>query len=370
MARHVFHFTGTHASSVNVAQGPFLRTLLNVLVEGCQRATRLRVDGRSTVPGTPPAWLETAASFDVADIGHDSVLLTSYPLSQLTRRFDQREMFSSIDPSRSCLDLLEDSLEDALLGRENSDRYDHQLMETLEEFERLFRFGVDKIEVINGRSLLVDHSSLESIKRLRSSTPGDQPVQFTGKLETIRHSDRAFVLVLDSGIKLWGIAGSNAIKPTDLAELFGKRALVEGTAKFRPSGTILRIEADRIVDASTTTAKLTGVREELRRLVEEGRVDEARSLVNRESHGDGWAELKALSNLLALPSASSQEISGRGDFDRNAGWLREHGKAHRGEWVALRDGSLVDHDRNFLSLRQRLIATGVERTVFCTKVED
>jgi len=39
-------------------------------------------------------------------------------------------------------DLFEDSLEDALAGREDSDRYDRPLMETLEGLGRLFRYGV------------------------------------------------------------------------------------------------------------------------------------------------------------------------------------------------------------------------------------
>jgi hypothetical protein len=71
-----------------------------------------------------------------------------------------------------------------------------------------------------------------------------------GKLETIRHSDRAFSLVVESGEALRGIVVSDQVTRADLAALFGRPAMVIGQAKFRPSGALLRIEAERIDPAS------------------------------------------------------------------------------------------------------------------------
>lgn len=76
-----------------------------------------------------------------------------------------------------------------------------------------------------------------------------------GKLETIRHSDRAFTLVPSSGEVLRGIA-TEQINPSELASLFGKPALVSGLAKFRPSGSVLRVEAERIEAAAPTDISL------------------------------------------------------------------------------------------------------------------
>lgn len=69
-----------------------------------------------------------------------------------------------------------------------------------------------------------------------------------GQLDTIRYSDRAFTLVLQSGEGLRGIA-TESVEPGDLARLFGQPALVTGLAKFRPSGKVLRVEAERIEPA-------------------------------------------------------------------------------------------------------------------------
>jgi hypothetical protein len=80
-------------------------------------------------------------------------------------------------------------------------------------------------------------------------TPEDRRVMVAGKLEMIRHSDRRFTLVLPAGEVLRGVA-SERVDISDLAGLFGKHVLVSGTVKFRPSGSVLRVEADHIEPAS------------------------------------------------------------------------------------------------------------------------
>jgi hypothetical protein len=80
-------------------------------------------------------------------------------------------------------------------------------------------------------------------------TPEDRRVIVAGKLEMIRHSDRRFTLILPAGEVLHCVA-SERVDLSDLTGLFGKPALVSGTVKFRPSGSVLRVEADNIEPAS------------------------------------------------------------------------------------------------------------------------
>jgi hypothetical protein len=80
-------------------------------------------------------------------------------------------------------------------------------------------------------------------------TPEDRRVIIAGKLEMIRHSDRRFTLILPAGEVLRGVA-SERVDLLELAGLFGKPALVSGTVRFRPSGSVLRVEADGIEPAS------------------------------------------------------------------------------------------------------------------------
>ncbi|KYF73666.1 hypothetical protein [Sorangium cellulosum] len=246
-ARHVIRFTG---DDVATQRAPFLRDLLDILVDGAQQATRLHVDGRSTAPGTPPAWLEDAAAFEVEQIQEREIILRAPSLEDaLSQRARQLGLFAAAEPSRSCLDYLEDSLDDALAGREDSERYDRPLMATLEGLGRLFRHGVDSIELVNGRTLRVDRRGVEAIRALRQRTPEDRRIVVGGKLDATRDSDRSFMLVLTSGETLRGLA-AESVDPAALARLFGQPAIVSGFAKFRPSGKVLRVEAERIDPAT------------------------------------------------------------------------------------------------------------------------
>ena len=63
-------------------------------------------------------------------------------------------------------------------------------------------------------------------------------------LDTIRHSDRMFTLLMADGKAVKGIA--DGVAAEQLAHLFGHHVVVTGTTIFRPSGGVLRIEADAI----------------------------------------------------------------------------------------------------------------------------
>ncbi|HSN97240.1 MAG TPA: hypothetical protein VLS89_03045 [Candidatus Nanopelagicales bacterium] len=371
MSKHVIRFSGHAPIPGRARYSPFLRYVLDALVDGCQQATRLRLEGRSTAPGTVPAWLEQAASFLVLGIDTDELVLDASPLGE---RIDDKQWrthaFADVDPARSSLELLEDSLEHAIVGREDSDRYDRHLIGTLESFGRLFQYGVDAIEVINGRTLRLDAAAVKEIRALRSRTPEDRQGTITGLLEMIQNSDRRFSLILPSGELVRGVATAPAIRSEHLHALFAKPVVVSGTIRYRPAGTVLRIEAEHIQEADPEEQGASSdIEAELRMLFEEGRVEEARRRVAEEIARGREEEVRVWASLLAPPTAQTRPASGRGDVEANRAWLREHRHEHRGAWVALRDGQLVDSDRSLRELRSRLRAQGVEAEVFLTKIE-
>jgi hypothetical protein len=370
MGKHVLQFDGMKAAGITPRHGQFLRELLDVLGDGCLQATRLHVDGCSTASGSPPKWLESASYFELAEILGDAIVLRSLPLYTALAQLHVRQVFSDFDRGRSCLDLFEDSLDDALSGREESDRYDRHLMKTIEGLGRLFRYGVERIAVINGRTLHVDRRAIESIKSLRTRTPDDKPVKIPGVLEVVEPSHRTFVLASHTGERFWGIASLDASRDISLTEVSGIQVIVEGVIKFRPSGAVLRIEAERIERVPSGDLEPRNLDDELRAMVQEGRVDEARELIRTELAAGRGQAIRVWAKLLEPPSSTPQPRSGRGDFDDNAAWLREHKDEYRGKWVALRDGGLIDHDASLIELRDRLREKGLERSSFCIKVED
>ena len=66
----------------------------------------------------------------------------------------------------------------------------------------------------------------------------------SGTLDMVRASTSAFGLVLEEGEEIAGILISGNVR--EIGDLLTKPVMVEGTAVFRPSGNVLRIEADSV----------------------------------------------------------------------------------------------------------------------------
>lgn len=243
-------------------EGTLLRDLLDVLVDGCQQAVRLRLEGRSTAQGKLSAWLARFAAFEIVGLRAGStVLVLEAPTLIETDpdRFRQADLFTFVEPTRSCLDLLEESLRDAIEGKSESDAYDDGLIRTFEDFSRVLRHDVEGVDFLDGGpQVRVDVAGVETCRRLRTSIPPDQQVRVAGKLDVLRHSDRMFTLILESGAQVRGVVATDAIDLTALGALWGRPAVVCGVAKFRPSGSLLRVEAERIEGADEHALSLWG----------------------------------------------------------------------------------------------------------------
>lgn len=225
-----------------------------MLLDGTRGALRQRVEGRSTARGTLPAWLHAAANFDVVGFGAGStvIVIEAKSLSDVAPSlFAQRELFEPIDPSDSAFGLMEQTLAIAANGRSDSDLFDQALLSTFRRFEGVLSSGFSSIELTNGKPgrepVVIDCDSIDAVDHLIRSTPAPQRARVAGTLDTIRHSDRMFTLLVDGGKAVKGVA--EGIAAEQLAELFGQNVVVSGTAVFRASGTLLRIEAESIEPA-------------------------------------------------------------------------------------------------------------------------
>jgi len=169
-------------------------------------------------------------------------------------RFGQAELFEDLDPTKSPLELFEDALEDALEGKADSDAFDHTLLETCANFRTVLGAGVESIEIKNGRLVRVDVESLQQVVRLSRQSFAPRKVRLAGRLDIIRYSDCRFTLVLEDGAKVAGTArelGAEALRAG-----FGKDVVVSGTADFRPSGRMLRIDAEGVEPATASELKI------------------------------------------------------------------------------------------------------------------
>lgn len=258
MSQTLLHVTGPAAKGARV-DAPLLRDLLDVLVDAVQEAVRLRTEGRSRAPGALPAWLAKAAAFDVElREGSTQLALTAAPLGDLVpEKLAQLDMFDPISPAATCLDMFVEALDDALASKADSDRYDDGLIETMTGFGKVLDHEIHSFELRSGRTRKIERATVESLRQLRRSIPADQRVRLAGKLDLLKHSSQHFSLELASGVVRGVVTGEADF--SQLGQLLGQQVVVSGLAKFRPSGRVLRVEADQIVPAVGDTSLWEGM---------------------------------------------------------------------------------------------------------------
>ncbi|HZL99739.1 MAG TPA: hypothetical protein VFD43_05750 [Planctomycetota bacterium] len=231
--------------------GAWLGELLGLLSEGARRAIRLRVEGRSTASGSPPDWLSAAADFRFVGVRAGSIrlVLEAPTLAEACpARFGQAILFDSAAELGQAigLELFEESSRSIVAGQLESDAYDDGLIEIVERFDAIVVGKVEAVELGRTAPTRIDAASISRAHELRRQTPADQRVIVTGKIETIQHSDRMFRLLMPDGNVIRGFLDNGDSAAATLARLFGRRARVSGTARFKPSGTLARLDADRI----------------------------------------------------------------------------------------------------------------------------
>ncbi len=224
-----------------------LRDLTNGLTESSIRAVRLRVDGRSTARGHLPTWIDRVVNYEVRVPNANTLEITAPSLSEaVPEKFQQQQLFNDLDVSKSAIAFFEDGFQDALTRESESDLYDNGLLDSFLFFSRLFGRGVQRLRFFNGKAkspFSISDREISEIKELQRCIPKSRRIRVAGRLDTIRHSDRMFVLVLRSGERIRGVAD---VDSDELKDCFGRHVIVEGAAVYRPSSSLQRIEADFI----------------------------------------------------------------------------------------------------------------------------
>lgn len=244
-----------------------LRDLLEAVIEGSQRAVRLRTQGRSVARGPVPEWIEAATEFDVEVKEGSTVLEFSAPslLEADPEQFGQAKLFPEVDPNLTSIDYLADSLEAAIAGEageERSDLYDRSLLQTLRsDLRPVFAAGVETIRLSGSPShdqpVVIREEVVSTFRNLEKKIPASQHVRLAGKLDSIRHSDRTFTLIPASDReKIRGVVSRHLIAL--LQQLWGEDVLVLGVAHFTAQGKVQLLEADDLRPASTEDERMWG----------------------------------------------------------------------------------------------------------------
>jgi len=168
--------------------------------------------------------------------------------------FVQQRLFPEVDPDRTGIDYLAESLGAAGTGGNGQQLYDKQLLDLFLGFERVFDHGIEAISIEEYRHdtrTVVDlrPEDLAKFSDLETKIPDPQEAMVGGKLDSIRHSDRTFTLVLPQvEERVKGIAEPALL--AQLQEFWGQPVLVSGVAYFASNGQMLRLEATGLKRAS------------------------------------------------------------------------------------------------------------------------
>ncbi|HEX9728604.1 MAG TPA: hypothetical protein VGA37_08875 [Gemmatimonadales bacterium] len=250
MIKYYVRLTGPDVREGSLS-GSVMAEVLHILADGARRALRLRVEGRSTARGPAPSWLARGADFQVTGLTSGSAVLIFEAAA--VEDATSPGQFGLFDPDDNLettgLGLLQESIDAALAGDASADTLDDGLLESVTRWRGVLAHGVDVAELRPERGAVtrVTLAGVDRAEQLRRETPPPQRVRVAGWLDQIRHSDRMFTIKLGDNTTLRGLA--EGVEAERLAALFGKKAIVAGMAYFRPSGRVLRIEADRIEPA-------------------------------------------------------------------------------------------------------------------------
>jgi hypothetical protein len=237
--------------------GSILRRMKSLAVD----SVGMRFRGSSRSRGRRPAWMRHASDVRFVEISagpNDSTLLhfTAPRFGEVADEvYRQGQLFGTL-PSQcdTAFDVMGDMVTDVARGLRDSERFDVGVLQRLEGFkDPVFCHGVDEVSVLGGRlpddhPPKIDNALVESAALLYQETPAPVRARVAGRLDMIRASDKVFALILDDGQRVRGIWLGASVGP--LGHHLNQDVVVNGVVTYRPSGSVLRIDAEAIDTAT------------------------------------------------------------------------------------------------------------------------
>ncbi len=195
----------------------------------------------------------TAGTDDFATVLHFEVPEFGSVAGEL---FEQGQLWDTgPKPHQTAFDLLTESLKDVRQMAKNSARFDHALLRRFTSFRPLLRRGLNTILIPDDQSAdpgSIDEPLSIAAESLFRETPPSRRVRLCGRLDLLGVSKRVLGLFLEDGSAVTAVWISEGF--VDLAGFLDKQVVIEGLAEFRPSGTLLRVDADAIRNAGAGDA--------------------------------------------------------------------------------------------------------------------
>ena len=247
---------------------PLSSALFRRLEETARPCVRMALEGTSAHAGAPPIWLQRASEIRTigfsANNGQSVLHVRAQTLGVAAPElFEQPTLWPGFArPEETVLQVMA-RISDAVRRKETGeDFYDPSLLKHFSHWKGIFENSLRGLKlpqpVTGARNLAVlDAQVPESARQLSSETPSPRQVRVVGKLDVIRHSTRSFGLLLEGDQEVRGVLAEGT--PELLLRYFGKEITVLGKAIYRPSGSLLRIDAQEIIETTEGRAAFSRV---------------------------------------------------------------------------------------------------------------
>jgi hypothetical protein len=252
----VLHTTEYFGRSVPLSLSSSLLRNLQATTKPC---VRMAFEGTSSSAGATPAWLERA--IDIRTLGFserngETILHLRAPeLGEAAPRlFEQESLFPGVATSSdTALGLVGKLIREVRREDLSSDLYDRSLLSKLGKWKGLLESDLSSLDFPLSRSnhselVEFDSKVITSAQVLSDKTPAPRQVRVVGKLDMVRHSTRSFELLLATGSAVRGVLVDGMTD--ELQKHFGNDVTILGRAIYRPSGSLLRLDAAEILDTT------------------------------------------------------------------------------------------------------------------------
>ena len=235
--------------------GPVLSGIEGTLLD----AVRMGFLHSSRARGRVSASLRAAA--DARFLGHtgeDGATLLHFDIptfgSVAAELFQQRLLWDDgPGPEETAFELFGAALHDVAVRRTDSSSFDPGLLRRIRTYQRVLTRGVDRItmpDTLVERRGQIDAEVVIAASELYAVTPTPRRVRVTGRLDVMGASQGVLKLEVKSGEFVTALWEGDA--PVEsLREFFNRDVVIEGLGVFRPSGSLLRIDADAIAPATS-----------------------------------------------------------------------------------------------------------------------
>ena len=220
-----------------------------------QDAVRMGFLHSSRARGRIPACLRAAA--DVHYVGHasggDGVTLLRFEVptfgSAAGDLFGQKLLWEDgPQPEQTAFELLGAALGDMRERRKESNRFDSGLLRRIGSYRRMLKRGIESIglpDTALATPGLIDSATVVAASELCAATPLSRRVRVAGRLDLMGASQAVLKLDIKSGVAVTAI-WEGVLPVESLKDYFNRDVVIEGAGVFRPSGSLLRVDADAI----------------------------------------------------------------------------------------------------------------------------